>query len=220
MKIKLNGVDIFYKKSGNGHPLILLHGLNLDHSIFDELTAKLCKHYTVYAMDNRNHGQSEKTEDYSYEAMADDVYALIQTLNLGKVYLLGFSDGAVIALHVALRHLEILEKVAFLGLNLKPTDLNDACMNFYKSMYEKSKDPIYKLVMDSPHIEVDQLKIITIPTLLMAAEKEIFRDGLFHELMASFPNVTGKEMAGHKHETYLVHQDLLYPDLLEFFGEG
>lgn len=219
MIITVNGVDIFYKKSGVGHPLILLHGLDLDHTIFDELSAKLSQHYTVYVMDNRNHGQSEKTDDYSYEAMAEDVYALIQALHLGKVYLLGFSDGAVIALHLALRHLDALQKVAFLGLNLKPTDLNDACMNFYKSMYEKTNSPIYKLVIDSPHIELDELKAINIPTLLMAAEREIFRHGLFSELLSGFPNVRGKEMAGHKHETYLVHQDLLYPDLLEFFGD-
>lgn len=218
MNITLNGANIFYKKSGVGHPLILLHGLDLDHTIFDELSAKLSQHYTVYVMDNRNHGQSEKTDDYSYEAMADDVYALIQTLNLGKVYLLGFSDGAVIALHVALRHLDVLEKIAFLGLNLKPSDLNDACTNYYKSMYEKTKSPLYRLVLESPHIELEELSSITIPTLLMAAEREIFRQGLFQELFSAFPNVTGKEVAGHKHETYLVHQDLLYPDLMEFFG--
>jgi len=218
MIIHVNGVDLFYETSGQGHPLILLHGLDLDHTIFDELAAKLSQHFTVYVMDNRNHGQSVKTEDYSYEAMADDVHALIETLQLGKVYLLGFSDGAVIALHVALRHLDVLEKVAFLGLNLKPSDLNNACMNFYQSMYEKTNSPLYRLVIDSPHIELEQLKAITIPTLLMAAEREIFRPGLFDELMAGFPNVTGKEMLGHKHETYLVHQDLLYPDLLAFFG--
>jgi hypothetical protein len=218
MILNVNGGEIFYKKSGEGAPLILLHGLGFDHSIFDELSEKLSKHFTVYAPDTRNHGQSLKTEDYSYEIMADDVYALIQSLNLGKVYLLGFSDGAVIALHVVLRHLEVIEKVAFLGLNLKPTDLNEACMAFYQKCYKESHDPVYKLVIDSPQIELEELRAITIPTLLMAAEREIFREGLFEELLSGFPNVQGKVMKGHKHETYLVHQDLLYPDLLAFFG--
>lgn len=219
MIITANGVEIFYKKSGQGHPLILLHGLGLDHSIFDELTEKLNKHYTVYALDTRNHGQSVKTNDYSYEVMADDVYHFIQAHNLGKVYLLGFSDGSVIALHVALRHLEVIEKLALLGLNLKPSDLSDACMAYYKKVYEKTEDPTYKLVIDSPNIELSELKSITVPTLLMAAEREIFRDGLFEELMTGFPDVRGKVLLGHKHETYLVHQDLLYPDLLDFFGD-
>ena len=219
MKIKVNGVHIFYKKSGQGHPLILLHGNGLDHSIFDELTEKLCEHYSVYAMDSRNHGQSDKAEDYSYDAMAEDVYGLIQTLGLGKVHLLGFSDGAVIALHVALRHLDVLEKVAFLGLNLKPSDLSEKSMNYYKKNYEKTGDPLFKLVLETPHIELDELKAITIPTFLVAAEREMFRDGLFEELMTGFPNATGKIMLGHKHESYLVHQDLMYSDLLAFFGK-
>jgi pimeloyl-ACP methyl ester carboxylesterase len=219
MNINVNGVNIFYKKSGQGQPLILLHGNGLDHSIFNELSAKLCKHYTVYAIDSRNHGRSDKAEDYSYDAMAEDVYALIQKLELGKVYLLGFSDGAVIALHVALRHLDVLEKVAFLGLNLKPSDLNEKNLNYYQKNYEKTGDPLFKLVLESPHIELDELKSITVPTLLIAAEKEMFRDGLFDELMMGFPNVSGKVMLGHKHETYLVHQDFLYPDLLDFFGK-
>lgn len=217
MKLKLNGVDIFYKKSGQGHPLVFLHGNGLDHTIFDELTEKLCQHYTVYAMDSRNHGQSGSHEDYSYDAMAQDVYELIQTLNLGKVYLVGFSDGAVIALHVALKHLEVLEKIAFLGLNLKPDDLNEKSINYYKKNYEKTGDPLFKLVLESPHIELNELNSITIPTLLIAAEREMFRDGLFDELKTGFPNVKSKLMIGHKHETYLVHEDLLFPDLHDFF---
>lgn len=219
MKVTVNGVEIFYKKTGQGHPLVLLHGNGLDHTIFDELTEKLCQHYTVYAMDSRNHGQSDKHEDYSYDAMAEDVYGLIQTLQLGKVYLLGFSDGAVIALHVALKHLDVLEKVAFLGLNLKPSDLNEKSFNYYTKKYKETGNPLFKLVLESPYIELADLKTITIPTLLLAAEREMFRDGLFDELMSGFPNVSGKELIGHKHETYLVHQDLLYPDLLAFFGD-
>lgn len=218
MIVKVNGVEIFYQKTGQGHPLVLLHGNGLEHSIFDELTEKLQQHYTVYAMDSRNHGQSAAAQDYSYDAMAEDVYGLIQELNLGKVYLLGFSDGAVIALHVALRHLDALEKVAFLGLNLKPSDLNEKSLAYYRNNYEKTGNPLFKLVLESPFIELEELRAITIPVLLMAAEREMFRDGLFEELMSGFPDVRGKIMLGHKHESYLVHTDLVYPDLLDFFG--
>ncbi len=219
MKRKVNGVELFYKKSGQGQPLILLHGNGLDHTIFDELTEKLKAHYTVYAIDSRNHGQSSQDDDYSYDAMAKDVYEFIKDMNLGKVHLLGFSDGAVIALHIALAYLDVLEKAAFLGLNLKPSDLSEKSTSYYEYKYEKTGDPLFKLVLESPHIELEELQAITIPTLLMAAEKEMFRDGLFEELESGFPNVKSKLMMGHKHESYLVHEDLLYPDLLDFFGE-
>ena len=219
MKAKLNGIEIFYKKTGTGHPMVLIHGIGQDHSVFDTLTEKLKAHYTVYAMDCRNHGQSDNAEDYSYDAMAGDAYALIKELDLGKVYLVGFSDGAVIALHVALKHLDVLEKVAFLGLNLKPTDLREKSFEYFRRSYEETGNPNYKQILILPQIEQEELAAITIPTLLMEAERDIFRDGLFEELSRAFPNVRAKRMLGHKHETYLVHNDLLYPDFLEFFGE-
>lgn len=218
MKIKVNGTEIFYKKSGQGHPMVLLHGNGLDHSVFDELGEKLSKHYTVYAMDSRNHGQSAAAEDYSYDAMARDVYELVKALDLGKIYLVGFSDGAVIALHVALSYLDIIEKVAFLGLNLKPSDLNEKNLAYYQRKWKETGNPLFKLVLESPFIELEELQAITVPTLLMAAEKEMFRDGLFEELETGFPNVKSKIMIGHNHESYLVHNDILYPDFVEFFG--
>lgn len=218
MEITIDGVRLFYKQSGSGHPLILLHGNGLDHSIFDELTEKLQKHYTVYAIDSRNHGQSDQAEGYSYRDMAGDVYGFIQTLGLGKVYLLGFSDGAVIAMLLALEHMEVLEKVAFLGLNRKPSDLREKSIAYYQKNYAETGNRLYKLVLDEPNVEREDLAAITIPVLLMAAEREMFRDGLFEELSVDFPNVRAKLVLGHKHETYLVHNDLIYPDLLDFFG--
>ncbi len=213
----VNGIELYYKKTGEGEPLILLHGNTLDHSIFDELTKKLKNNFTVYAIDSRNHGKSERANDYSYEAMASDVYEFIKTLNLGKVNLLGFSDGAVIGLTLALAHLEVLNKAALLGLNLKPSDLREKSTNYYIKNYEETGNPLYKLVLESPNIKQSELKKVTIPIFLIAAEREMFRDGLFEEMLEGFPNAKGKIMEGHKHETYLVHNDLLYQDLCEFF---
>lgn len=217
MKIKVNGVEIFYKKTGQGKPLVLVHGNGQDHSVFDILTEQLKDHYTVYAMDSRNHGQSDKAEDYSYDAMGEDVYGLIQALNLGKVNLLGFSDGAVIALHTALAHLDVLEKVAFFGLNLKPSDLKEKSLAYYEKNYKETGNPLFKLVLESPFIELEQLRTITIPVLLMAAEREMFRKGLFEELLGGFPDAWGRIMVGYNHESYLVDNDITAPALRAFF---
>ncbi|MBP1758874.1 MAG: hypothetical protein H6Q61_1123 [Firmicutes bacterium] len=220
MKVRGNGIEIFYEKIGTGRPMVLVHGIGQDHSVFDALIEKLKAHYTIYAMDCRNHGQSDASEDCSYDAMAEDVYQLIRELNLGKVYLIGFSDGAVVALHVALAHLDVLEKVAFLGVNLKPTDLREKSLEYFRKSYEETGNPHYHQILVLPQIEQEELADITIPTLLAEAERDIFRDGLFEELSRAFPNVRAQRMMGHKHETYLVHNDLLYPDLLDFFGES
>ena len=60
MFIHVNGVHLFYEKQGTGKPLILLHGNEEDHRIFDEAIELLKKHYTVYAVDSRGHGQSAR----------------------------------------------------------------------------------------------------------------------------------------------------------------
>ena len=59
MKVKVNGVEIYYQKLGKGHPLILLHGHHQDGGIFDKLVAPLSLYYTVVVPDMRGHGLSE-----------------------------------------------------------------------------------------------------------------------------------------------------------------
>ena len=56
MKILVNGIELFYEISGQGRPLILVHGNGEDHHIFDALVAKLKNHYTCYCIDSRGHG--------------------------------------------------------------------------------------------------------------------------------------------------------------------
>lgn len=69
MILRTNGVDIFYEKTGEGKPCVLLHGNGQNHSIFDVLVEDLSKDHAVYAMDSRDHGKSSKTKYLSYELM-------------------------------------------------------------------------------------------------------------------------------------------------------
>ena len=75
MIAKINGISLFCERLGNGAPLILLHGNGEDHNIFRVLINKLVQNFTVYAIDSRNHGQSEQTDDYSYATMTEDIYS-------------------------------------------------------------------------------------------------------------------------------------------------
>jgi pimeloyl-ACP methyl ester carboxylesterase len=217
MIIGVNGASLFYEKRGAGSPIVLLHGNGEDHHIFDKLSAKLEKDFTVYSVDSRNHGQSEKTKDYSYDTMAEDVYRFIEALNLGPVDLIGFSDGAIIGLILAMNHGETVRKMALLGVNLKPEDFNEEIYQSVKNIYEATKDPLFKLMLEEPRIELDQVKAVGIPVLLIAAENDIYKPETFTNLASAFPDATLKIMDGHKHDSYIVGQDLLYPDFIKFF---
>ncbi len=217
MKVMVNNIELAYEKLGKGDPLILLHGNGEDHHIFDEITKKLENNFTIYSIDSRNHGESTKTEDYSYETMAKDIYSFIKTLNLGKVNIVGFSDGAIIALILAMNQWECINKMALLGVNLKPDDFKEESYQFVKETYEETKDPLFKLMLEQPNIELDDVKTVTIPTLVIAAEHDIFKPELFIGLTNALPNAELVIMKGHAHDSYIVNQDILYPDLVKFF---
>lgn len=217
MIINVNNTTLFYRKVGMGAPLILLHGNGEDHHIFDQLIVKLAHDFTVYAIDSRNHGESMKTADYSYETMARDIYAFIQTLGLAKANVIGFSDGAIIGLILAVHHGASIGKLALLGVNLKPGDFTQESYQFLSDTYKETKDPLFKLMLEEPNIELKDVSAVENPSLIIAAENDIFKPETFVKLVEALPNAELKIMAGHEHDSYIVNRDILYPDFIRFF---
>ncbi|MBD8346963.1 alpha/beta hydrolase [Dysgonomonas sp. HGC4] len=216
MNIDVNNITLNYTKLGKGDPIILLHGNGEDLHIFDPLVDRLKLHFTVYAVDSRNHGDSTKTKDWTYEAMVEDIFQLIEKLQLKKVSIVGFSDGAIIALLLAIKHRDLFYKMVLLGVNLKPTDFKK---NIYKSLvdeYEKTQDPLVKMMLEQPNIELEELKNIETPTLVVSAEYELFYRKGFKDMVKIMPNAKLKIIKNHDHGSYIINEAILYPDLIEF----
>lgn len=218
MHIHVNEVYLFYDVYGDGPPLILLHGNGEDHHIFDAIGARLASHYRLYALDSRNHGRSERTDRYDYGVMADDLLAFIQALELAPVRILGFSDGAIVSLLLALRRSEVVSKMALLGVNLSPRDFTAETYAEIEQAYKKTCDPLCKLMLEQPDIPLDALKSVQISTLIVGAEHDIYRSGLFHDITTAMPAAQVLILQGHSHDSYIIGQDLLYPQLHRFFA--
>lgn len=216
MTLKANGIDLFYKKSGNGAPLLLLHGNGEDHTIFDALSEKMQKYFTIYAIDSRNHGQSSKTTDFSYQTMAEDISQFITALDLKDVSIVGFSDGAIIATMLELEHPNTFKQMALLGINLKPSDFKEGNLAYLSAEYEKTKDPLLKLMLEEPNIELSSLKAINTHTLVVRAEDELFDDALYTEIVNTMPNAQLLIMENHSHDSYVVNSDTLFNHLIVF----
>lgn len=111
--IDANGVLIFYKTIGRGAPLLILHGgPGASHDYFLPYLLPLMRNNRLVFIDERGSGQSQKLEDtaaYTVEAMVEDVEAVRQKLNLGKVNLLGHSYGGVLAQAYALKYQQNLD---------------------------------------------------------------------------------------------------------------
>lgn len=220
MKLDFNNITLNYQKIGSGNPLILLHGNGEDLHIFDKLVESLKQFFTIYAIDSRNHGQSSQTEDYSYNTMAKDIFQFIETLNLRNVSIVGFSDGAIIALLMSIENSSIFSKMVLLGVNLKPSDFKENIYQYLVGEYQKEKSPLIKMMLEEPNIELEQLENINIPTLVVAGEDDLFKIESFEKMKKSFPDCIFKIMYGYDHSSYIVNNDILNADLIQFLENG
>ncbi len=216
MEINVNNITLNYLVKGNGNPLILLHGNGEDLQIFDKLVSKLEKQFTVYAIDSRNHGGSTRTEDFTYETMAEDIHQFIEKLELKHVSVIGFSDGAIISLLLILKYPETFDRMVLLGVNLKPTDFKLEIYNSIAEEYEKTQDPLFKMMLEQPNIELDDLKDINTPTLVIGAEDDLYYEDSFQNIVNAMSNAVLKIIKGHDHGSYVVNNDILYPYVAEF----
>ena len=87
-----------FKKSGSGDPLLILHGLFGSLDNWATLAKKLAEKYTVYLIDQRNHGHSPHADEFNYEVMSDDLSELIKNESLNKVNIIGHSMGGKTAM--------------------------------------------------------------------------------------------------------------------------
>ena len=118
--IEANGTTIAFTRLGEGPPLILLHGAEADHSMFDAFAALLAPRFTVIAYDQRDSGATRNPpHPYGLEELADDTAALIEALGYPRAHVFGTSFGGVIAQVLAARHAERIDRLV-LSSTLRP----------------------------------------------------------------------------------------------------
>lgn len=107
-----NGLKLYYEMSGSGEPLVVLHGAYMTLSMMGDLIPKLAETHQVIAFELQGHGHTADVDrPLTFEGMADDVAAAMQSLNLGKVDVFGYSMGATTALALAIRHPEQVNRL-------------------------------------------------------------------------------------------------------------
>lgn len=100
-----------YKKSGSGPPLVILHGLFGSLDNWFSIARELDDEFTLYLVDQRNHGDSPHSQDWNYAVMVEDLKELLDAKELDKVYLMGHSMGGKTAMNFAAKYPERVEKL-------------------------------------------------------------------------------------------------------------
>lgn len=209
-----NGTRFYYEIYGDGAPLLLIHGNSESIGSFKGQIGDFARHHRVIAMDSRGQGKSELgTAALTYEQMAEDTNSLLDHLRLRQVKVLGWSDGGIIGLLLTIRHPEKVSMLAVMGANLQPdaaypwaVDGLGRVRDRIVAQLASSKDPkplqlqlqLLDLLGNQPHIPLTDLATITVPTLVMAADRDVIRDehtlSMFHAIpksqLAIFPGAT------------------------------
>ncbi len=187
----VNGIKIWYAVYGHGQPVILLHGGLANSNYWGNQVPALAKHYQVIVMDSRGHGRSTRNEQpYGYDLMASDVVGLMDFLKIQKAAIVGWSDGAILGLDIAIHHPERLTKLFAFAANSDPSGVADISksdvFNAYIARAEKEYEHLsatptqYKAFLDQigkmwatqPNFTEAQLRGITTPTWIVDADHD------------------------------------------------
>jgi len=210
MLVKINNININYEVYGHGDPIILLHGNGENHEIFDKLIEKLKHNYTVYALDSRCHGKSEDTPSISYNLMADDTIAFIKELHIQSPIFYGFSDGGIVGLLIAIKEPDLLSNLIISGANITPDAFTFFSTFLTKICYFFTRNKLVKMMIDEPNISLEDLHKITVPTHVIAGEKDAIRLEHTQLIADNIANSTIEIVRGESHGSYIVHSDKIF----------
>ena len=216
MYIQLNSQVICYEKTGEGTPVILIHGNKEDHHIFDELVEVMSREHTVYAMDSRGHGESATPKEYHYSDMADDVINLIDALDIISPALVGYSDGGIVALLVAIRASNKLSRIVCCGANLTPSGIHHKDLREIKKDYKRDNDPRTLMMLVEPDIDTSELQRISVPALIIAGEKDCIKERETNRIASNIKNSQILILPGEDHSSYIEHTDKIYNYIYRF----
>ena len=196
----INDVKIHYKIFGSGSDaLILLHGSMECMTEWEKQIPEFSKRYKVIAMDSRGHGKSTFTDrKMDYALLSEDVQGLMNVLKIDSANIVGFGDGGIIGLYLAIDHPERVRKLVAIGANYK-VDTSVVYHEVLDKVKAWDDDKVYQFVRNNfrgwpndkmltqftqrmktmlltePNLTINDLKKIHCPALFMTGDHDIIK---------------------------------------------
>ncbi len=228
--ITTRGFRMYYETYGSGKPLLMIHGNGGNGGAFNMQVPFFSQHYKVILPDSRAQGKSiDESDTLTYEMMADDMSALLDSLHLDSCYIIGWSDGGINGLLLAIRHPEKVKKLAVTGANLFPD--SSALGAFYKeglaeedslktkpqTKQIKHEFKLVHMMNIEPHISSDELKTIHCPTLVIGGDHDIIQPAHTLLIAQSIPHSYLWIVPHSGHATLKEHKDDFNKTVNDFF---
>jgi pimeloyl-ACP methyl ester carboxylesterase len=243
--VDINDIRIYCETYGEGEPLLLLHGNGGSIENFIKQIPEFSKYYKVIAVDSRAQGRStDSDKEITYALMASDMAALIDTLKLGSVNVVGWSDGGIIGLELAYAYPDKVKKLVAVGANysnknyIAPSDhirmdAKDTLVIRSHKLAQKYKNTLERLspnperipqirrklrqLMDKyPNFTIKQLETIKSPTLVVVGDHDIISLDHTVSLFASLPHAQLFVIPGATHIVPVEQPELFNSVILNF----
>ena len=242
--VDAGGVNTYYEVNGAGDPLVLLHGGFCPAETFDGLTPGLAEAYQVYVPERRGHGRTPDVDGpITYEVMAQDTIAFMDALDVRDAHVVGYSDGAVVALHVALERPDLVRKLVLIGQALNHDDLPaqvrelltvgmtpEILPPFLRQLYANvSPDgpEHFDVVFDKlkatwetePSFELSELERVSVPTLFMLGDSDMVTVEHAAAVQRAIPDAQLAVVPGSSHGLPMEKPELVSRLVVDFLAE-
>lgn len=204
----VNGIKMYYEVYGSGKPLILIHGNGGSIKDMKGQIEYFSKSYKVIVADSRSHGKTTDSEGLiNYPQMAEDWNALMGQLKIDSAYIIGWSDGGILSLLLAINHPDKVKMFAAMGANLEPDSsaIHPWAVQWVKEMAAHTDAMLAKndttenwrlhqkllnLLGQQPHIPVSYLHKISAPALILCGDRDVVKEEhtmeIYHNIAKSW----------------------------------
>jgi len=222
----INGIKLYYETYGSGEPLILLHGNGGSINSFNKQIPFFEKYYQVIAIDSRLQGKSGGSPDsISYDLMASDFCSLLEYLHIDSADVLGWSDGGIDGIIMAMNCPEKVKRLAISGANIVPDSSAIAYADIlamkdyvaHNLTASKISIALNKMIIYQPNIPFASLKQIRCPVLVMAGDHDIIKPEHTLKIFQSIPGASLCIFPDSSHGVCQQHPKLFNETVLTFY---
>jgi len=227
-RTRIHGHRIYYVMQGSGPTLVFLHGGgdSGEHSFARQLDV-FSVHHHILAPDQVGQGRTpDVSGPLSYTAMMEDTAELLKKLKLKHVDVVGFSDGGILALMLAIRHPELVRRLVISGVNIAPDGLNPEDLEELRAtQISKPKtidEKLAKLWLTSPtetELNLTLLAKITQPVLMISGDRDAITLEHTLKIFHALPDAELCVLPGTDHGTFSVRAEWLNPIISNFLDQ-